>query len=165
MWGRFLTWLVTVFLAKHFPDRYRVIPRRSDGEPLLRQFKITDWLYLQSFENPEERNLFHVHRWKKMYSFVLSGRFREERYPGVGYAGGPFCGCCYLKMHEAPSIYTMDNADIHRLDYVAPNTWTLFAMRGNMKQWGYYPRPDDTGYTTWEEAIPDERKMPSWSQR
>jgi hypothetical protein len=160
MWGRFLTWLVTKFLAKHFPARYRLIPRRSDGAPLLRQFKITEWLYLQSFVNPEERDLFHVHRWRKMRSFVLSGEFHEERYPGLSCSySGPHSGFNYYIEHRAPSTYSMDQTNIHRLSYVMPDTWTLFLMRGNERDWGYYPRPLDPGYIRREEAIPEQRKV------
>lgn len=160
MWGRFLTFLVTRVLAKLFPSRYRLIPRRSDGSPLLRQFKIFNWLYLQSFLNVEERDLFHVHRWCKMRSFVLSGEFHEERYPGLSCSyAGPHSGFAYYVEHCAPSTYSMDQTTIHRLSFVMPNTWTLFAMRGNGLDWGYYPRPQDPGYIRWDEAIPEQRRV------
>lgn len=169
MWGRFLTFLVTRVLARLFPKRYRLIPRRSDGTPLLRQFKITEWCYLQSFVGPEEPDLFHIHRWQKMYSIVLSGEFQEERFPGMTRLWfnqdtpiytGPHCGLCFLKTHRAPSVYSMDSSDIHRLHYAAANTWTMFFMFGNRKDWGYYPRPTDPEYIPWDIAIPEERKVP-----
>ena len=161
MWGRFLTWLVTRVLARLFPKRYRLIPRRSDGAPLLRQFKIFNWLYLQSFVNAEETNLFHVHRWRKMYSIVLSGEFHEERYPGLSCSySGPHNGFNYYIEHCAPSVYSMDQTDIHRLSWVKNDTWSAFFMFGNSTAWGYYPRPFDPGYIEWDAAIPQQRRVP-----
>ena len=165
MWGRLLTFLVTRVLARVFPKRYRVIPRRSDGAPLLRQFKVFNWLYLQSFVNAEEHDLFHVHRWRKMYSVVLSGEFQEERYPGqhvfASWSNGPHCGSIFYVNHRALSVYSMDATDIHRLHWVAPDTWTAFFMFGNRKDWGYYPRPDYAGYIPFDVAIPEERRVKS----
>lgn len=134
-------------LAKVLPDRYRLIPR-LDGEPMLRQFKLTNWAYLQSFSIAETSDFFHVHRWRRMISFVLSGSLMEERYPGR-----------VFKSHAAPSIYTMDDTVIHRLHSVEPNTWTLFLMLENQEDWGYYPRPEDAGYTTWDYMIKPKNRV------
>jgi hypothetical protein len=123
MIGHLLDWFVPSVLGRLFPDRYRVIPRKEDGAWMLRQFKITSWCYLQSFLIPEARGSYHLHRWHFMRSFVLSGSFREERFPG-----GP--GDMTIT-HRAPSTYTMDSTTIHRLDRVAPRTWTLFLAFGD----------------------------------
>lgn len=152
--GRFLEWLVLSVLAKLFPGRYRIIPGLH-GKPLLRQFKITGWAYLQSFVNAEGRDLFHRHRWKSMVSFVLSGYLQEERYPGCG-------DFLFMKAHKAPSVYTMDDTVIHRLDYVAPRTWTLFLMFDDQKNWGYFRRPAvPPEYIPWDKAIPEEKRVKS----
>lgn len=154
MWSRLVEFLIMRVLARLFPGRYRLIPRRSDGAPLLRQFalfggsKTRHGCYLQSFVNPEEPDLFHRHRWTRMISIVLSGSFSEERYPGnLG------------KTHSAPSIYTMDGTVIHRLNGVAPRTWTLFFMFNGLKAWGYYKRPIGIREIPWNEAIPSERRV------
>ena len=152
MWGKFLEWFIVGFLAKVFPSRYRVIPRIHDGEPLLRQFKITEWAYLQSFVNPEGHDLYHRHRWTQMRSFVLSGEFTEERYPGDIFI-----------LHRAPSTYTMDFGTIHRLDSVTPRTWTLFLMRHNSIGWGYYLRPRSYEYQSWDKTVP--AKVLHWGGR
>lgn len=162
MIGRFLEWFVTRLLARAFPSRYRVIPRRSDGKPLLRQFKLFETaagngVYIQSFVRGEERELFHCHRWRRMVSIVLSGAFMEERYPGAPY--GPRFGGRFLVLHAAPSVYTMDWTTIHRLDDVMPRTWTLFFMWGNREDWGYFARPNLVEYWPWNEAIPKERQI------
>ncbi len=156
MFGRFLEWLIVSKLAVWFPSRYRLIPRAQDGVPLLRQFKLFSWCYLQSFVTGEVWGWFHRHRWERMISFVLSGSFKEERYPG-----GIFV------VHKAPSIYTMDRTVIHRLSAVTARTWTLFLMfrprvrvDGNA-DWGYYPRPANDGYVRWDKMIPEERKVKS----
>jgi hypothetical protein len=160
--GYVLEFLVLRVLARLWPARYRVIPRRDGSGPLLRQFKIWGMrdgvvggssIYLQSFAQAEEESLFHVHRWKRMLSLVLSGSFIEERFPGVGPHPRRF-----FKTHKAPSVYGMDLTTIHRLHAVAPRSWTLFLQVGNTREWGYFARPL-IEYTPWDQAIPDERKV------
>jgi len=160
MTGHFLAWLVCSVLARRFPSRYRLIPRMPDGAPLLRQFRICSFgkekprgvppwwhfsVYLQSFVNPEVKDEFHVHRWRRMFSFVLSGAFEEERR-------------AYHVRHKSPSFYTMGSEVVHRFSWVAPNTWTLFVMVGRNKNkpaggWGYYARGSGK-YRPWNVAIP-----------
>ena len=153
VWGQAIEFLIIRVLARLFPNRYRVIPRVQDGAPLLRQFKICRWAYLQSFVNVEHPDWFHVHRWQRMISFVLSGRFREERYPGSL--------ARFFKTHSAPSVYMMDRSVMHRLDAADPCTWTLFFMFGDRKAWGYFPRPSSVDYVPWDQFIPEERKVRS----
>jgi hypothetical protein len=149
MIGRFIEFCVIGIGSTLWPDRYRVIPNAVTGKPLLRQFKLFNWAYLQSFVDVEVPGWFHRHRWQRMWSFVLSGGFIEERYPGYIYV-----------THRAWSVYKMDRTVIHRLGFVEPRTWTLFLMFGNLKLWGYYPRPDrDGGYVPYEKMIPDELRV------
>ena len=156
MIGRFLEWLIVAKLARWFPSRYRLIPRVQDGAPLLRQLKITSWCYLQSFANPEVWDWFHRHRWTRMISLVLSGAFKEERYPGRIFV-----------VHRAGSVYAMDRTVVHRLSAVKPRTWTLFLMIGPRSRpdgaadWGYYPRPRHRGFVPWDAMIPNDRKVRS----
>jgi len=142
-------------LARALPKRFRLIPRVEDGKPLLRQFRL--WgspsrgsgAYLQSFVTNETVGSFHNHRWPHMRSFVLSNFFVEERYPG-----GTFI------VHKAPSTYTMDSTDIHRLAAVAPETWTLFITKGPTREWGYFKRPEAVPYVPSDRYIPPERRVP-----
>lgn len=149
MIGRLLERLVPA-LGRAFPARWRVIPRKEDGVPLLRQFKLTRRAYLQSFVSPEAPDSFHVHRWPRMVSLVLSGELEEERYPGG----------LFLR-HAGPSLYTMDRTSIHRVNAVKPRTWTLFLMLGPTRPWGYYQRPASKEFTPWDEAIPGGRRVKS----
>ena len=150
--GGFIEWLVTCPLARFFPERYRVVPRIDDGRPMLRQFRLFSWCYLQSFCCEDQLEQFHRHRWGRMYSIVLSGSFVEERYPGELYIP-----------HSAPSLYTMTDTVIHRIAYVAPRTWTLFFMLGNSRQWGYYRRPEYL-YTPWYDAVPKNIRVKSFDK-
>lgn len=147
---RFLEWLIAGVLARAFPGRWRIIPRAQDGAPLLRQFKFCRWVYLQSFVNPELPEFFHFHRFRFMFSIVLSGWFIEERYPGKRFN--------FFKNHFAPSVYTMDRSTVHRLHAVDSRTWTLFFQFGNTGDWGYLPRAE-TKIIPWDQFIPDERKV------
>lgn len=156
--GRAIEFMVVRVLVPLFPKNFRIIPRISDGQPLLRQFKIASFCHLQSFCNPEGVEFFHLHRWRRMLSIVLSGELVEERYPGRLY-----------RVHVAPEVYMMDDTDIHRIKAVEPRTWTLFFMVGENEQpvvagsgWGYYPRPEgDCGYVPFDKQIPASYRVSS----
>ncbi len=174
--GRVLEFLIVSVLARVFPGRYRLIPRMPDGAPLLRQFRLCSFgkeeprgvppkwhfsIYLQSFVNPEVFDDFHIHRWGRMISFVLSGWFLEERRE-------EFWGILrtfrtWHVPHTAPSFYTMRSDVIHRFHDVGPRTWTLFVMMGRNKLnppggWGYYDRYKGS-YRPWDAAIPAEKRI------
>jgi hypothetical protein len=154
MIGRLLEWLIVGKLAKWFPERYRVIPRITDGEPMIRQFKLASWAYLQSFRCEDVQDLFHVHRWRRMVSLVLSGGLIEERFPGR-----------YFLHHFAPHLYTMDSTNVHRIWAVLPRTWSLFMFFGfrphwgSATGWGYYRR-GSTEFVPSDVAIPTELRVP-----
>lgn len=159
-WARLVEWFVIHYLTRHFPGRYRVIPR-LDGVPLLRQFLVLrlgpvkrPWVevFLHSFINGEGREWFHRHRWGRMISLVLSGRFCEERFPGQLY-----------RIHRAPSVYMMDQATIHRLDWAAERTWSLFVGLDNDLEWDYWrrPTPEALQRTRWQDMIPPEKRIKS----
>ncbi len=145
MIGKALTFIILGILARIWPKRYRLVPR-LDGIPLLRQFKLTSWCYLQSFVNPETREWFHHHRWHRMYSIVLSGSFTEERYTDSYW------------VHAAPSVYGMDQHVYHRIEAVRPNTWTLFFMFKDQVHWGYRHRDGDD-FMPWDEMIKPENRV------
>ncbi len=158
VWWRNIVEFLILFLARTFPSRYRMIPR-LDGKPLLRQFLVCKLgrfveVYLQSFLDGETAEWFHVHRWGRMISFVLSGRFCEERFPG---------GPGLFLVHSAPGVYTMDQSTIHRLHWTTEKTWTLFFAFDNDGSWGYYrrPTPEALQYTPWQQMIPPEKRIKS----
>lgn len=145
MIGRFLEWFIVSLLARLFPSRYRSLPR-ADGRHFFRQFKICSFgkeqprgtppwwhvsIFFQSFLLADDPSTFHIHRWRRMVSFVLSGELQEDR-------------ACGRIVHKAPCVYTMGSDVVHRAAGVAPRTWTLFVMLGcNTNRpkggWGYFP--------------------------
>ncbi len=154
MIGRVIEWFILAVLVRAFPSRWRVIPHAVTGDPMLRQFKVFELgplaCYLQSWLVPEDRNWFHVHRWRRTFSVVMSGDFVEERYPG---------GERFYILHEALSCYCMDHTTIHRIVGAAPRTWTAFFMyRDRGQGWGYFERPS-VKFTPWNEFIPETRKV------
>jgi len=141
---------VTGRLAAEFPDQYRVVPNTQTGEPMLIQWRVDAGCYLQSFMQPDAIDRFHIHRWDKMESTVLTGGFVEERYPGGIYIP-----------HKAGETYTMDRGVIHRFHSVEPMTWTLFRFEGGDDQWGYYFRPDAIDYRPWQEGVAADNRVKS----
>lgn len=159
--GRFWEWFICSFLARRFPTRFREL-KRADGRPFFRQFKIISigkeqprgappwWhasIFFQSFLLPDDPDTFHIHRWRRMFSFGLSGELREDRGDRV-------------IVHRAPWVYTMGSEVVHAAAGVAPRTWSLFVMLGANKQkpqggWGYYKLTDAgnfRGYRPWNEV-------------
>lgn len=156
MMGRVLEFLIVRCLASIWPSRFRQL-NRADGRPFFRQFKICSFgkeeprgtppwwhvsIFFQSFLLADDPRTFHIHRWRRMFSFVLSGELREDRER------------CRI-IHKAPSIYTMDSNVVHRAADVAPRTWTLFIMLGRNANrpaggWGYFPN----GAGMWHDYRP-----------
>ncbi len=140
-------------LCALLPWRFRVIPQARDPRtPLLRQILL--WkspkleVYLQHFDNPEERYWFHCHEWPRMRSFVLSGEFTEER----AYHGDV--------KHQRFTTYTMNEDVWHRTAAWGPRCWTLFVCRGGRTvPRGYREMHADSGgaylgfFIPWREHI------------
>lgn len=155
MIGLWLNALVA-WLAARYPQRYRVVPRALDGVPMLRQFRLTRWCTLQSFVTSEASarlpERYHFHRWRWMFSVVLSGAFTEQRYPGI-----------FFVHHKAPSFYAMHWSTVHRVVAVRYATWTLFFGFGRTPagDWGYCspPTPGTLDLRGWQDEIPQERRV------
>lgn len=134
-------------LNKLFPDRCREIPG-VNGKTLLQQVRVGKRFYLHRFLQPEPKDIFHIHRWMKMRSFVLWGNYVEERM----YADRT---TSKIK-HRMWSTFSMDKSVVHRIDEWN-NAWTLFYFSGNNSSWGYLDK--DFNFTPWDEYIPEERRV------
>jgi len=135
---------------KYFPKRCREIPA-IDGGILLQQIKVTKNCYLQHFVKPEPEGKFHIHRWKKMRSFILSGHYVEQRL----YANRTTTEI----RHRFGTTFSMDKGAVHRVAYWSPKCWTLFMFSGSDGLWGYLDK--DFNYTPWDEYIPDDIRVDS----
>jgi len=134
--------------AKLFPSRCREIPA-IDGGILLRQIKLTEKVFLQNFAKPEPEGIFHLHRWERMRSFVLTGSFIEQRLRADRSKR--------LIRHRFLSTYSMTRDVVHRVAYWSPRCWTIFIMMGNTGEWGYLD--ENFTFTKWDEYIPEELVM------
>jgi len=135
-------------VSKIFPKRCREIPA-MDGGILLQQVRVTKNSYLHHFVKPEPVDMFHKHRWKKMRSFVLTGRYVEERLSPEG-------DVSEVK-HKFGQTFTMDKSTIHRVSYWSPRCWTWFFFGESDGDWGYYDR--QMNYTPWDEYIPQDMRV------
>ena len=145
-------------VSKLLPKLCREIPHPNGGV-LLQQIKVWDRkgtvAYLQHFCQPEEKDVFHRHRWDYMRSIVLTGHYVEER-PNFHYVGLPQKE--FIKRHWFKT-HTMDAKVIHRISHWSPRCWTLFITKNNKHTWGYYNR--DGVFTPWDEYIPEARRVKS----
>ena len=144
MWDRAVD-ATANWLCRTFPSRYREVPHATSGKPMLRQFKLPGRAYLQSFVDAEEYEYMHNHRWDKVRSFILSGWYDEER-PGR-----------QVIRRKRFTTYTMTRDVIHRIEFWAPRTWTLFIQSEgqDLSQWRYYVAHPLrwAGQVKWEDHI------------
>lgn len=137
-------------LNKLFPTRCREIPH-VDGGVLLRQVRVFKNVYLQQFAQPEVVDMFHLHRWSKMRSFILSGHYVEERL---------YADKTRAKIrHQRFTTFTMTRDVVHRVHYWSPRCWTLFIYSDDNLGWGYID--PDHNFTDWQDYIPSAKRVDS----
>lgn len=128
-----------------FPKRCREIPAVNGGV-LLQQIRITKTAYMHHFVQPEPAGKFHLHRWTKMRSFILTGHYIEERL---------YADRSTKKIrHRFLQTFAMGREAIHRIDYWSPGCWTLFFYSDDDLGWGYVDG-ETFEYTPWDEYIPE----------
>lgn len=137
-------------MSKIIPNRCREIPHVSGGI-LLQQIRVFKNCYLQHFVQPEVIDIFHLHRWSKMRSFILCGHYVEERI---------YSDRTTNKIeHSFLESFSMDRSVNHRIDYWSPRCWTLFIYSDDDLGWGYIDK--DFNYTPWDKYIPDDKIVES----
>ena len=132
---------------KLIPSKCRIIPA-IDGGDLLLQVRLSKRFYLHKFLKPEPQDIFHVHRWHKMRSFILKGSYTEERLF--------IDGSSKIVKHNWLSTFSMDKSVIHRIESW-DNCWSLFFFDGSDENWGYVDR--SMNYTPWQEYIPEDKRV------
>ena len=133
---------------RFIPDKCREIPSVED-DTLLLQIRVSKRLYLHKFLKPEPQNVWHVHRWHKMRSFILWGNYTEQRLF--------IDGTTKLINHRTWSTFTMDKSVMHRIEYWSPHCWSLFFFDESDENWGYINR--DMEYTPWQDYIPESKSV------
>lgn len=129
-------------------------------------------VYLHRFVSSDRERHIHNHPWKKGYTWIVLGRYREESLvdlcPQAGESG------CLTKMATRRWFGRVDGNTFHRIHDAVPGTWTLFVHSPFLKEkgWGFMSQsPDDpqqTIFTThvsrssrkWWETQPVGADMP-----
>ncbi len=142
---RVLAWMCRLL------GRVRVIDA-PDGSPYLERFvlwgRVSDdpgfWLvnvWLHRIHCPDADRATHNHPWFWAKSLVLSGGYCERR---TRYRGSmldvrrPSDRAHAFFFRNPWHVYTLRPRDYHRIDYVRPNTWTLFVTgRTTPDGWGF----------------------------
>lgn len=160
-WDRLVNWFC-LLLCSLMPWRARVIPRADEpSRLLLRQFLVCHWgklsIYLQHFEGPEAWEWFHKHRWDYMRSFVLSGRYVEERAEDV-WDEDEILGFRTVHNHYQRRRFNSHRLypeSIHRVEWWDPLCWTMFVTYNPRHEWGYYPRGkySSEDFVPWRDFI------------
>ncbi len=109
-----------------------------DGRPYLeryylgRLFGLT--FYLHRFVNGDGDRALHDHPWRWCGALVLAGGYRERRLrwfdPRHGFHA-------VERAVGAGRLNLMNARSFHQILAARPDTWTLFAHSGKIKEWGF----------------------------
>lgn len=162
-----------------------MLPRKeiyNDGELYLTRyylFKLFGYDYvLHKFSRPDTDERLHTHPWRRAYSFVLKGSYREQRLIGLDAKRGAIVGTrrvrWYQKItsrdaHRIVGLYSKRYGDgalckdangtgrgikrHHKTDF---NVWTLFLMGKYVQKWGFL----DKVYTGLRRPRPENHIRP-----
>lgn len=128
---------------------YRVAARlpcrliKLDGAPYLERYRLGSVLgcqaYLHRFVSADGDRHLHDHPWRTAVSLVLCGQYSEER--TTLHADGRAEPVRLRKVRWLNVIRRHPQAgycDLHRIDRVRPETWTLFIHGPWSLPWGFY---------------------------
>lgn len=134
-------WVVT-----RFPNRHIII--YVEDRPYLLRFYIKrngrlPGIYLHRFLSGDLDRDLHNHPWKKSYSLILYGKYKEERYDGSEIMS---------RVLSPGNVNVIRYNDFHRIDLITKGVWTLFVSGDVVQAWGFKNR--DTGkFTHWKTYL------------
>jgi hypothetical protein len=123
--------------ALHALDRYREIER--NGPYMTRSFFYGEKksrpneklrVCLHRLRNSDPTNELHSHPWTWSWSLILVGGYDEQRIIGPGIV---------TRALRAGDVNWLDQADLHRIDRLEGETWTLFVSGPRTDDnWGFW---------------------------
>ncbi len=147
MRARLLHWLVRDFKPIQERDKgdvtmagfYQDIHRRGGDQLYMRRHFI--WkkfgisIFLHWFVTKDQDDWVHDHPWRFCVSFILAGKYLEERVRYFDPIDGPVLKRKWVRFFNwlLPSTF-------HRVAQAAPETWTLFIHFGRIKEWGFFEK-------------------------
>jgi hypothetical protein len=118
---------------------------RRDGAPYLERYFLAGWsplrpargpgVFLHHFLASDRGDLVHSHPWKLSISLILVGGYREER-------RDPDTGALIVRDFFPGSINVLAADDLHRLELLEADAWTLFIAGAGSRAWRFLPRAD-----------------------
>ncbi len=142
-----------------------------DGRPYLERYYLGRLFgftfYLHRFVNGDGDRALHDHPWRWCGALCLAGGYREQRLRWFD----PERGFTARERRIRPGRLNLMNAlSFHQILAAEPDTWTLFAHSGKVKEWGfletrpghdtdpprlhYYRDRDPTSHRQWWQSAP-----------
>lgn len=129
-------------------DNTKKIVSRRDSETYLTRYyifrKTRRWLpsiYLHCFESSDEDRELHNHPWKISISFILSGKYLEEKLVN---------GKIARRLMKPGKINIVRDREFHRIDLLDKKVWTLFISGPKTQDWGFVDRNTEK-YESWQD--------------
>ncbi len=122
-----------------------------DDVPYLERYyvgRLFNWtFYLHRFVSSDDERVVHDHPWNISISFILAGRYLEERFKW-------FNNGIEFTYHNlsAFGINVIRGGDFHRIKEPDPETWSLFCHSKRVKQWGFLKLLDDNNVMYYPKA-------------
>lgn len=89
--------------------------------------------FLHHFHKGDQGRDFHNHPWEWAISFILTGRYSEERL-------NPETGEVTRHEWKAGDVNTLTKDSFHRVDLYDGGCWTLFIRGPRVQGWGFMDR-------------------------
>lgn len=116
-------------ISPYLTRSYLLGRRSNDDETVTSRRSVN--LYLHHFHRGDDDAALHSHPWRWSIAFILAGGYSEERRVGDG----------VIRRFVLPFRFNVIRADdYHRVDLLAPSTWTLFLAGPRVDTWYFWDR-------------------------
>jgi hypothetical protein len=106
-----------------------ILPRLLGRRPMIH------WIHRADLDGDP-----HNHPWRRAWSLILSGGYREER-PGVPH-----------RSYFSGDVNRISDVDFHRITSVLPDTWTLFVAGERSQSWGFLTKDGYVNHETYKRG-------------
>ena len=114
------------------------------GRPYLYRYFVAGWnpltkragstMYLHHFVASDPDEEVHSHPWAWGVSLILAGGYREHRCTGDAPA--------VVRDYHAGDVNVFTAADLHRVELLGPDCWSLLLVGQYQQPWGFAPACD-----------------------
>ena len=117
--------------------------RRPSDQPSGEAIESGDSLLLHFFARPDDDGALHDHPWD-FRTTILTGSYCElvpsaKWMPDIDHGLGPSLGEATSLMRTQGDIVGHRSTDLHAVESVSADTWTLVRTGPRVREWGFHP--------------------------